>query len=97
MELVNLAEDPAETTNLAGDFPGKVQELRQAFDAWLAPLPEPITGGPKRLDGPTASASETVAAELSPREVERAKIRAERRATAKAAKGREQAEQATGR
>lgn len=50
IELVNLAEDPAETVNLADGHPEVVRELSAAFDAWLAPMAEPITGGAKRVD-----------------------------------------------
>lgn len=50
IELTNLANDLSETTDLAGKNPEIVNELAAAFDAWIAPMAEPITGGAKRLD-----------------------------------------------
>ena len=50
IELIDLANDISETTNLASEHPELVSELAGAFDAWLAPMADPITGGAKRLD-----------------------------------------------
>lgn len=47
-ELFNLADDPSEQTNLADKQPEMVRTLTSAFDAWIAPMAAPITGGPKR-------------------------------------------------
>ena len=47
-ELFNLAEDPSEQTNLADKQPEMVKTLSSAFDAWIAQMAAPITGGPKR-------------------------------------------------
>ncbi|MGB7326706.1 MAG: polysaccharide lyase family 7 protein [Rubripirellula sp.] len=92
MELVNLAKDPSEKKNLADSNPEKVKELSDAFDQWLEEMAEPIKGGPKRKDGIQKPAD--VAAQnqnmthqnMTPREIERARIREEKRATKKAAK-----------
>ena len=45
VQLFNLAEDPAEMTNLAQKNPEKLAELRKAFDAWLDEMPDPMTKG----------------------------------------------------
>ena len=37
VELFNLAEDPWERSNLAKDFPEKVDDLEKAIDAWWVP------------------------------------------------------------
>lgn len=47
-ELFHLGKDPAETTNLAEKNPGMVTTLTTAYNQWLAPMPDPITGGKKR-------------------------------------------------
>ena len=51
-DLVNLASDPSEENNLADTQPEKIRKLESAYDAWLRPLAEPITGGLKRVDTP---------------------------------------------
>ena len=73
MELVDLADDPSESKNLADKHPEIVKTLRAAYDAWLAPMPDSITGKKKRVD----TASETNP--LTEREKKRAKIRAEKK------------------
>lgn len=50
IELVDLANDPSEITNLANSKREKVRELKTAYDAWIAQMVEPITGGVKRVD-----------------------------------------------
>jgi arylsulfatase A-like enzyme len=50
IELFNLAKDPAETTNVADRNPQLVQSLTSAFDAWIEPMADPITGGSRRWD-----------------------------------------------
>ena len=92
MELVNLATDPSETRNVADENAEKVSELSRAFDDWIAEMPAPITGGPKRLDGSTTSPSKADQTKMTPREIERARIREERRAARKAAKAKEKDE-----
>ena len=102
MELVDLAKDPSETMNLAADHPDKVRELSAAFDEWIAPMPEPIAGGKKRLDDQSRGDAATSAREepsgakpnsqtMTARELERARIREERRAAKKAMKRKERA------
>lgn len=49
IELYNLAEDPGESKNLAGEHPEKVKELRAAFDA-LAAQAIPPKSQPKPAD-----------------------------------------------
>ena len=39
--LFNLETDQAETTNLAGQYPEKVKELKTVFDAWVVNMPPP--------------------------------------------------------
>ncbi len=48
LQLFNLAEDPAEKVNLATKSPRQVEELKTAFDRWIAQMADPITGGSKR-------------------------------------------------
>ena len=86
MELIHLSEDPSETKNLADSHPETVRELARAYDEWIATMPNPITGGPKRRDGPGETTAKSRRNDLTPREVKRAKIRRERRAAKKAAK-----------
>lgn len=71
-ELFNLADDPSETTNLAEKRPELVQTLSSAFDAWIAQMADPITGGPKRWE------PEPVKQPVTDREQERSKKRLER-------------------
>ncbi len=47
-ELFNLAADPSERTDLADRQPEMVKTLSSAFDAWIAEMADPITGGAKR-------------------------------------------------
>jgi arylsulfatase A-like enzyme len=54
MELYDLAHDPAETTNLADKQPELVKTLSAAFEAWIEPMADPITGGPKRWEAESA-------------------------------------------
>ncbi|MCF7973625.1 MAG: sulfatase-like hydrolase/transferase [Phycisphaerae bacterium] len=74
MELVNLADDPAEKTNLAADQPDRVTTLTAAFDTWISPMADPITGGSKRWN------IEPPQENLSARELERQRKREERKA-----------------
>jgi len=50
IELFNLANDMSETTDLAETHPKIVSELSAAYETWLAPMADPITGGEKRVD-----------------------------------------------
>ena len=80
MELFNLAEDPSETTNLADQQPEMVKTLADAFDAWIAQMADPITGGSKRWEAEPANAV------VTERERARLKKRTERRKQRDAAK-----------
>lgn len=71
-ELYNLRDDPSETTNLAAQQPDIVKTLSRAFDEWIAPMADPITGGSKPETA--ASASE----KLSEKEKARQQRRLER-------------------
>ena len=87
MELVNLAKDPSEKMNLADSNPEKVKELSNAFDEWIEKMPDPIKGGPKRKDGPQKPADFAAGNKnMTPREIERARIREQKQAAKKAAK-----------
>jgi arylsulfatase A-like enzyme len=55
VELIDLANDMSESTDLAGQHAEIVSELAGAFDAWIAQMADPITGDAKRVD--TASFS----------------------------------------
>ena len=92
LELINLATDPSEEKNLADSNPKTVKELSLAFDQWLEKMPDPINGGPKRKDGVQEPVD--IAAgnkNMTQREIERARIREEKRAAKKAAKENEKA------
>ncbi len=73
IELVNLADDPAETKNVAGKNTDVVKQLSLAFDKWIDQMADPITGGEKRPDvkSPVKPPTE--------REKERARIRASKK------------------
>ncbi len=51
LELFNLSDDGSETTNLASQNPSVVKSLSDAFEQWIVPMANPITGGEKRGDG----------------------------------------------
>jgi arylsulfatase A-like enzyme len=56
VELFNLAQDPAETTDLAPQNAAKVAELMKLYDTWLDQMAEPMDGVGKRPNksaGPT--------------------------------------------
>ena len=94
LELVNLADDLSETRNLAGDNAEKVKELREAYDRWIVTMADPITGGSKRKDWPEGTATTTEEKEkpeknMTQREIERVRIREERRAEKKAVRNKE--------
>jgi len=91
LELINLAEDVSENNNVLRQHSDKVQELRAAFDEWIAPMPPPIAGGSKRRDGSEQTA-ESSATKMTPQEAERARIREQRRAEKKAARREESGE-----
>ncbi len=95
LELVNLADDPSETRNLAGDNAEKVKELREAYDKWIVTMADPITGGSKRKDEPEGTATTTEEKEksekdMTQREIERVRIRDERRAEKKAVRNKDE-------
>ncbi len=48
VELFDLAQDPAETTDLAAKNPAKVGELTRLYDTWLDGMAAPLGGAPKR-------------------------------------------------
>ena len=50
LELYNLASDPSEQKDIAHRHADIVGELTAAFDAWIEPMADPITGGTKRWD-----------------------------------------------
>ena len=50
IELIDLANDISESTDVASEHPELVSELSRAFDAWIAPMADPITGDVKRVD-----------------------------------------------
>jgi arylsulfatase A-like enzyme len=55
MELFDLAKDPSEKTNLTGKHPNTVKKLCDAYEAWIAPMADPITGGSKRWQAAPAT------------------------------------------
>ena len=72
-ELYHLAKDPSEQTNLARRQPEIVSALAGAFDKWIEPMADPITGGTKRWDSPPKKR------DTSDRERERQQKRLERK------------------
>jgi arylsulfatase A-like enzyme len=73
MELVNLAEDPSERMDLSSKHPEMAKTLTEAFDVWIAPMADPITGGNKLWE------AEPVTEEPTERERERLRRRLERK------------------
>jgi iduronate 2-sulfatase len=73
VELFHLSVDPSEKTNLAVKRPAIVKTLSTAFDAWIEPMAEPITGGAKRWEADSKNRS------LTEREKKRRKKRTERK------------------
>lgn len=51
LELFNLAQDPAETTDLSAQNVTKVAELTKLYDTWLDQMAPPMNGAPKRFTG----------------------------------------------
>ena len=60
IQLVHLAEDPAEQKNRAADEPERLKQLTRLFDTWLDAMAPPSTPGvPKRWGGkPVLTAEE---------------------------------------
>jgi arylsulfatase A-like enzyme len=79
LELVSLAADPSEQKDVVADHPAKVQELRTAYDQWIAKMADPITGGTKRVDSVKPTDSVPQKKELTEREIQRERIRAEKK------------------
>ncbi|MEO2024626.1 MAG: sulfatase-like hydrolase/transferase [Fuerstiella sp.] len=79
VELVNLSDDPSEKKNVAESRTDKIVELSIAYDNWIAPMADPITGGSKRVDSFKAAAPAPEKKELTERELKREQIRAERK------------------
>jgi arylsulfatase A-like enzyme len=80
VELFDLAEDIGETRDLAQAMPGKVAELTQLHDSWLATMANPVKAGDKKwLPGVHEAAKKK---KLAPEQKEkvRAQERAEKRA-----------------
>ncbi len=48
VKLFNLKEDPSETLDLAGKYPAKVKEMKQAFYSWIKKMPKPVEWGQDR-------------------------------------------------
>ncbi|MEO2022228.1 MAG: sulfatase-like hydrolase/transferase [Pirellulaceae bacterium] len=49
-ELFNLETDVSESKDLSAELPGKVKELTQRHDAWLAQMADPASGSGKKWD-----------------------------------------------
>ncbi|MFC1762954.1 sulfatase-like hydrolase/transferase [Planctomycetota bacterium] len=58
-ELFNLKDDPSESTNLAAQQPDMVKTLNQAFEEWILPMADPITGGSKSSKAEAQSVKQT--------------------------------------
>ena len=52
-ELIDLHEDPSETNNVAPDHPDLVEELSVAYQDWIKPMADPITGGSRYWKQPS--------------------------------------------
>ncbi|MFP6693408.1 MAG: sulfatase-like hydrolase/transferase, partial [Pirellulales bacterium] len=74
-ELINLADDPSERTDLASKNLEVVKALTTAFSDWIRPMADPITGGEKRADARDPEPDKP----LTERQKERARIRAEKK------------------
>lgn len=49
-ELYNLADDPSEASDLLATRRDKVRELSKAYDAWIAQMPDALSGNSKRWE-----------------------------------------------
>jgi hypothetical protein len=47
-ELSDLGADPSEQNNLIAQHPEMAEDLEAAYRAWIAPMPETITGANQR-------------------------------------------------
>ncbi len=72
VELFNLGDDPSEQTNLVESQSEMVKALSSAFDEWIEPMADPITGGGKQQEAAPGQG------ELTEREKVRLKKRMER-------------------
>jgi arylsulfatase A-like enzyme len=79
LELIDLASDMSETKNVAKDHSEVVIELSEAYERWIASMPDPITGGPKGTAASAAPSDSTREQPLTQREIDRERIRAEKK------------------
>ncbi|MBN2128659.1 MAG: sulfatase-like hydrolase/transferase [Sedimentisphaerales bacterium] len=56
VELFDLEADPSETKALNDEYPEKVRQLSESYDAWLEQMAEPASGQGKRWTGDVPSA-----------------------------------------
>ena len=84
LELYDLGQDPGEQNDLAKQHRDQVTELQSAFDAWLEPMAEPITGGSKRW---SADAAEAGSKKKKKKKERRAEEREKRRMARRKARG----------
>lgn len=74
VELFNLAQDPAETSDRAAQNAAKVAELSQRYETWLDQMANPMSGAPKRPAAQAAGAAKKSKTEKrKARDEERAK------------------------
>jgi arylsulfatase A-like enzyme len=76
VELFNLAQDPAETTDLAPKNAAKVAELTKLYDAWLDQMAPPMNGAPKRWTGKAPGTKKSKDEKRKARDEARAKQKA---------------------
>ena len=78
-ELINLAADPSEKVNLAGQHPLRVQEMTAAYRLWIESMADPITGGSRFWKRTDAGQSENKPSKEEARQRAREKKRVERK------------------
>jgi len=82
-EVYKLSTDPAEERNLAGGHPQLVADLEADYDAWLAQMADPITGGDRRWSAEPAEPLTAKERKAARKARERRKERRDRRKAAK--------------
>ena len=80
VELFNLADDIAESKDLAKAMPAKFAELAKLHDTWLAGMAEPIRGGTKKAATGESSAPKQKKKSRDEKQKERDAARAKKRA-----------------
>ena len=78
-ELINLAKDPSETTNLAEQHAARVQEMTDVYQRWIDQMDDPITGGSRFWNAAEADQTQNGRPSQNARQRDRGKKRAKQK------------------